>query len=48
MRSFLEFLQEDCGGYSLRDILDNLTEEQIEEAVQEYVQERENNSQPQI
>ena len=34
--TFEKFLQESCGGYPLRDLLNNLTDEQIEEAVQEY------------
>jgi hypothetical protein len=35
--TFEKFLQESCGAtYPLRDLLNNLTDEQIEEAVQEY------------
>lgn len=35
---FEKFLQNDCGGYPLRVLLDNLVDDQIEEAVEEYVQ----------
>jgi hypothetical protein len=38
--TFKEYLQKYCGGYSLREILDNIEEHQIEEAVQDYVQQQ--------
>jgi len=34
--TFTEYLQEDCGGYDIRTLLENLTQEQIEESIQEY------------
>lgn len=40
MKNFLEFLQEGIGSYSLREIIDNLTDEQILTAVEDYAYER--------
>jgi hypothetical protein len=36
MKTFLEILQKDCGGYPLRQIIDNLDDEQILECIEEY------------
>lgn len=35
-KTFLEILQQDCGSYPLREIIDNLTDDQIIDAVEEY------------
>lgn len=38
--TFTEYLQKECGMYSLREILDNFDDFQIEEAVQDYLQQQ--------
>ena len=38
--TFTEYLQRECGNYSIREILDNFEDYQIEEAVQDYIQQQ--------